>query len=140
MMVPGRSEHGNVSDVWQDGHGPSVGSEVLDRCSRVRKAASSLQMKSEEREVTNCGTAKDATLAMLGVLIIWLAAPPASSVIIMRLLAVGVEASMTITSSRIGGSDGTAARNAPTSSSATAGITSSFLPWRKVWGVSSVNE
>ena len=74
--------------------------------------------------MTNCGTAKDATLAMLGVLIIWLAAPPASSVIIMRLLAVGVEASITITSSRSGGSDGTAARNAPTSFVAPLGLRS----------------
>ena len=48
------------------GHGLSAESEVLGLSSRVRRAASSLQMQSEETVLASYGPTKTAILTMLG--------------------------------------------------------------------------
>jgi len=53
-----RSKNGDLSGLWLEGHGLSVRSEALGLFSRVRRAASSLQMQSDEPVVASCGTAK----------------------------------------------------------------------------------
>ena len=61
-----RSEHGEFVAAWLQGHGLSVGSEVLGRFSRVRRPAPSLQLPSDKPVVASCGATKTATLTMLG--------------------------------------------------------------------------
>ena len=60
-----RGENVNLGGLWQKGHGLSVGSEAKRPSSRVRRAASSLQMQSHEPLLASCGGTKTATLTML---------------------------------------------------------------------------
>ena len=53
-----RSEIGEFGGVWLQGHGLSVASETLDFSSRVRRAAPSLHMGSDEPVVARYGAAK----------------------------------------------------------------------------------
>jgi len=60
-----RSENGDVGGLWLQSYGLLVGSEVMGRFYRVRKAASSLQLQSDEPVVASYGATKTATLTML---------------------------------------------------------------------------
>ena len=60
-----RSEIGEFGGLWLQGHGLSVASETLGFFSRVRKAAPSLQMGSDEPVVARYSASKAATLTML---------------------------------------------------------------------------
>ena len=60
-----RSEIGEFVTAWLQGHGLSVGSEVLGRLSRVRSPAPSLQMRAVEPLVASYGATKTATLTTL---------------------------------------------------------------------------
>ena len=60
-----RSETGNLGGLWLKGHGLSGGSEVIGRSPRVRRAAPSLQMQSDEPALSSYGLAKTATLTVL---------------------------------------------------------------------------
>ena len=60
-----RSENVDLEGLWLEGHGLSVGSEVLGLSSRVRRAAPSPQTQSEEPVVASCGPTKTAILTML---------------------------------------------------------------------------
>jgi len=53
-----RSGNGAIGGLWQKGHGLSVGSEAKGPSSRVRRAASSLQMQPHEPLVASCGATK----------------------------------------------------------------------------------
>ena len=55
-----RGEIGDLGPAWLRRHGLPVGSETLGLSSRVRKVASSLQMRSEEPVVASYGAAKRA--------------------------------------------------------------------------------
>ena len=55
-----RSENGVLGAAWLQRHGLSVGSEVMGRSSRVRRAASSLQMQAHEPLVARYGATKTA--------------------------------------------------------------------------------
>jgi len=57
-----RSEIVNLGGLWLEGHGLPERSETLDLSSRVRRAAPSIQMQSDESVVSRSGTAKTATL------------------------------------------------------------------------------
>ena len=59
------SENGVLGSLWLKGCGLSVGSEVMHRFSRVRRAAPSLQMQPDELLVASYGLTKTATLTML---------------------------------------------------------------------------
>ena len=59
------SEIGILGAALRRSHGLSAESEVLGLSSRVRRAASSLQMQSEETVVASYGPAKTAILTML---------------------------------------------------------------------------
>ena len=59
-----RSENGNLGGLWLQSYGLSVRSEVVGRFYRVRRAAPSLQLQSEEPVVARYGLAKTATLTM----------------------------------------------------------------------------
>jgi len=56
-----RSGNVGLGGLWLEGHGLSVGSEVLGLSSRVRRAAPSLQMQTDEPVVASFGVAKTAT-------------------------------------------------------------------------------
>ena len=60
-----RSEIGVLGAVLHRSHGLSAESEVLGLSSRVRRAASSLQMQSEETVLASYGPTKTAILTML---------------------------------------------------------------------------
>ena len=60
-----RSEVVNLGGLWLKGHGLSEGSETLGLSSRVRRAAPSLQMQTDEPMETSHGLAKTATLTIL---------------------------------------------------------------------------
>ena len=60
-----RSEIVDLGGLWREGHGRSEKSETLGLSSRVRRAALSIQMQTDEPEVAGYGTAKTATLTML---------------------------------------------------------------------------
>ena len=60
-----RSENGVLGGLWLEGHGLSVGSEVPGLSSRVRRAAPSLHMQTDEPVEASYGLAKTATLTML---------------------------------------------------------------------------
>jgi len=60
-----RSEIVTLGGLWLEGHGLSVESELLGLSSRVRRAASSLQMQSDEPVEASYGLAKAATLTIL---------------------------------------------------------------------------
>ena len=60
-----RGEIVNLGGLWREGHGLSEGSETLGLSSRVRRAASSLQMQSDEPVVASYGLAKTATSTIL---------------------------------------------------------------------------
>ena len=60
-----RSEDGDLGGLWLKGHGLSVGSDLLGLSPRVRRAAPSLQMQSDEPVAASSGLAKTATLTML---------------------------------------------------------------------------
>ena len=60
-----RSEIVSLGGLWLEGHGRSVGSEVLGRSSRVRRAAPSLQMQPDEPVEASHGLAKTATLTIM---------------------------------------------------------------------------
>ena len=60
-----RSENGNLGGLWLEGHGLSVGPGTMNLSSRVRGAAPSRQMQSDEPVVSRYGAAKTATLTML---------------------------------------------------------------------------
>jgi len=53
-----RSGIGEFGGMRLQGHGPSVGSEVMGLSSRVRRAAPRLQMQSDEPVVASYGPAK----------------------------------------------------------------------------------
>ena len=53
-----------MGGLWREGHGLSVESEVLVLSSRVRRAASSLQMQTDEPAVASYGLAKAAALTL----------------------------------------------------------------------------
>ena len=53
-----RSEIGEFGGAWLQGYSLSVGSEVMHRFSRVRRAAPSHQMQPDELLVASYGTAK----------------------------------------------------------------------------------
>ena len=53
-----RSENGDLGGFWLEGHGLSEGSETLGLSSRVRRAASSLQMQPEKPVAASHGAAK----------------------------------------------------------------------------------
>ena len=55
-----RSENGDLGGLWLEGHGLSVGSETLGLFPRVRRAASSLQMQTDEPVEASYGLAKTA--------------------------------------------------------------------------------
>jgi len=55
-----RSENGVLGAAWLQGHGLSVGPEVMGCYSRVRRAASSLQMQPGEPVVARYGATKTA--------------------------------------------------------------------------------
>ena len=61
-----RNEIVSLAGLWLEGHGHQEGSEVLGLSSRVRRAAPSLQMQSDEPVVARYHLAKTATLTMLG--------------------------------------------------------------------------
>ena len=63
--VAKRGGIGELGGAWLEGHGLSVGSETTGRFSRVRRAARSLQMQTEELLEASYGLAKTATLTML---------------------------------------------------------------------------
>ena len=63
-MVKG-SEIGILGAALRRSHGLSAESEVLGLSSRVRRAASSLQMQSEETVLASYGPTKTAILTML---------------------------------------------------------------------------
>ena len=63
-MVKG-SEIGILGAALRRSHGLSAASEVLGLSSRVRRAASSLQMQSEETVLASYGPTKTAILTML---------------------------------------------------------------------------
>ena len=63
-MVQG-SEIGTLGAALRRSHGLSAESEVLGLSSRVRRAASSLQMQSEETVLDSYGPTKTAILTML---------------------------------------------------------------------------
>ena len=54
-----------MSSLRLEGHGLSMGSEALGLSSRVRRAASRLQMHAEETVLASYGPAKTAILTML---------------------------------------------------------------------------
>ena len=60
-----RSELGILGAALRRSHGLSAESEVLCLSSRVRRAASSLQMQSEETVLASYGPTKTAILTML---------------------------------------------------------------------------
>ena len=60
-----RSENVNLGGLWLKGHGLSVGSETLGLFSRVRRAAPSVQMQTEEPMVAKHGPAKTPLLTVL---------------------------------------------------------------------------
>ena len=60
-----RSEIGVLGAALRGSHGISAESEVLGLSSRVRRAASSLQMQSEETVLASYGPTKTAILTML---------------------------------------------------------------------------
>ena len=51
--------------AWLEGHGLSMGPEVLGRSSRVRRAALSLPMQPEEPVVARYDATKTATMTIL---------------------------------------------------------------------------
>ena len=55
-----RSEDGDLGGLWLKGHGLSVGSDLLSLSPRVRRAAPSLQMQSDEPVAASSGLAKTA--------------------------------------------------------------------------------
>jgi len=59
------SELVNLGGLRREGHGLLEGSEKLGLSSRVRRAAPSLQMQTEEPVTASCGLAKTATFTML---------------------------------------------------------------------------
>ena len=59
-----RSEVVSLGGLWLEGHGLPEKSETLGLSSRVRRAASSLQMQSDQPVVASRGATKTATLAM----------------------------------------------------------------------------
>ena len=65
-----RSEIVDLGGLWLEGHGLSEGSETLSLSSRVRRAAPSLQMQTDEPLLASCGLAKTAISTVR--------APPAS--------------------------------------------------------------
>ena len=60
-----RSEHGDLGGLWLQSYGLPVRSEVMGRFHRVRRAASRLQLQSEEPLVASHHAAKTATLSEL---------------------------------------------------------------------------
>jgi len=60
-----RGEIVNLCGLWLDGHGLPEGSETLGLSSRVRRAAPSRQMRSDEPVEQSYGLAKTAALTML---------------------------------------------------------------------------
>ena len=60
-----RSEIVNLGGVWLKRHGLSEGSETLGLSSRVRRAAPSLQMQTDELVEASCGLVNTATLTIL---------------------------------------------------------------------------
>ena len=60
-----RSESGDLGGLWLEGHGRPEGSETLGASSRVRRAAPSLQIQSDEPVVASYGAPKTATLTVL---------------------------------------------------------------------------
>ena len=60
-----RSEIGILGAAWRRSQGVSAESKMMGLSSRVRRAASSLQMQSEEPVVASYGPAKTAVLTML---------------------------------------------------------------------------
>ena len=60
-----RSEIGILGAALRGSHGFSAESEALGLSSRVRRAASSLQMQSEETVLASYGPTKTAILTML---------------------------------------------------------------------------
>ena len=58
-------QNGSFGAAWLQGHGHPMGSETLGLSTRVRGAASSLQMQPEEPVVAGRGPTKTAPLAML---------------------------------------------------------------------------
>ena len=60
-----RSDIGILGAALRRSHGFSAEPEVLGLSSRVRRAASSLQMQSEEPVVARCGRTKTAGLTVL---------------------------------------------------------------------------
>ena len=60
-----RSEIGILGAALRRSHGLSAASEVLDLSSRVRRAASSLQMQSERPVLDSYGPTKTAILTVL---------------------------------------------------------------------------
>jgi len=65
QTVAKRGESGDLGGLWLKESGLAVGSEVLHRFSRVRRAAPSLQIKAAEPVVASYGLTKTATLTML---------------------------------------------------------------------------
>ena len=60
-----RSVNGNVGGLKLESRGLSVGCEALGLSSRVRRAASRLQVQPEEPVVASCGPPKDGPLTVL---------------------------------------------------------------------------
>ena len=60
-----RSEIVDLGGPWLEGHGLSVGSQTLGFFSRVRRAAPSRQMQTDEPVEASYGLAKTATLTIL---------------------------------------------------------------------------
>ena len=60
-----RDELVDLGGLWLESHGLPEKSETLGLSSRVRRAAPSIQMQSDESVVSRSGTAKTATLTML---------------------------------------------------------------------------
>ena len=58
LHVGRRREIGEFGAAWLQGHGLSVGSEVMGCSSRLRRAASSLQDQQQEPVVASHGPAK----------------------------------------------------------------------------------
>ena len=56
-----RSEVVDLGGLWLEGRGRSEKPETLGLSSRVRRAAPSIQMQSDESVVSRSGTAKTAT-------------------------------------------------------------------------------
>ena len=65
LNVVKRSETGEFGGAWLQGHGLSVGSEVMGLSLRVLRAASSRQMQPDEPVVVSYGPIKTATLSVL---------------------------------------------------------------------------